>query len=300
MMQAIGRQSIDLGYYASQQPLIRLIEFANEKFPINYKTQAGFYSIYIAPGEGGAGKVLFSAPGQPIDTACISLPYHPMAQALVFHPDLVQDTNLADGLKDYTFFNYNNKKALSLTAQEYQLALDFFANIQMELTQTLDRHSKRLLASNIELFLNYCERFFSRDYILTTNHHKGILQRFDQMLSRYFSSENPFKFGIPSVAYCAAELHLSAKYFGSLIKKETGQTAQEYIRDKILAEAKYRMNDLDKTINEIAFELGFKYPQHFSRYFKKVIGQTPHAYKIGAGLIQQSAVPSGLAAGTVA
>jgi AraC-like DNA-binding protein len=282
MMQAIGRPTIDPGYYASQQPLIRLIDFANETFPVNHKIKPGLYSIYISPEENGAGKVFFIAPWQPMDTACTSLPYHPMAHALVFHPDLVQHTTLADGLKDYSFFNYSSKKALILSPQEYQLALDFFANIHMELTQTLDRHSKRLLASNIELFLNYCERFFSRDYILATNHHKGILQRFDQMLNRYFSSENPFKFGIPSVAYCAAELHLSAKYFGSLIKKETGQTAQEYIRDKILAEAKYRMHDLDKTINEIAFELGFKYPQHFSRYFKKVIGQTPHAYKIGA------------------
>jgi AraC family transcriptional regulator, transcriptional activator of pobA len=279
MMQVIGRQAINIGSYGSQQPLIRLIDFAKERYPVNYKIQPDLYCIYISPEEGGEGKLLFIAAGQTTDIPFKNLPYHPMAQALVFHPDLLQGTMLATVLMDYIVFNQSTNTTLPLSQHEYQLARDFFDNVHVELTQTLDRHSKRLLVSNIELFLNYCERFFSRNLILADHHHKGILRRFDQMLSRYFSSENPFKFGIPSVAYCAGELHLSAKYFGSLVKKETGKTAQQYIRDKILSEAKNRLNNMDKTINEISFELGFKYPQHFSRYFKKVIGQTPHAYK---------------------
>jgi AraC-like DNA-binding protein len=166
-----------------------------------------------------------------------------------------------------------------LSERERQIVLDCFSKIEFELHQNIDKHSKKLIASNIELFLNYCERFYDRQFITRDNANKGILEKFEEQLNGYFSSDKPQKFGLPSVAYFADELHLSANYFGDLIKKETGRTAKEYIQDKTIDVAKTKTFDANKTVNEIAYELGFKYPQHFTRMFKQRVGVTPNEYK---------------------
>lgn len=138
---------------------------------------------------------------------------------------------------------------------------------------------KKLIASNIELFLNYCERFYDRQFITRDNVNKGILEKFEELLNSYFSSGKPQNLGLPSVSYCAEELHLSANYFGDLIKKETGKSAKEYIQNKIIDVAKTKIFDSDKTVNEIAYELGFKYAQHFTRLFKNRVGYSPNEYR---------------------
>ncbi len=157
--------------------------------------------------------------------------------------------------------------------------LDLFSKIEEELEHSVDKHSKTLIASNIELFLNYCKRFYDRQFITREDINKGVLEKFEDLLNGYFSSDRPIEIGLPSVAYCAEELHLSANYFGDLIKKETGKSAQEYIQNKIIDVAKNKILESDKSINEIAYELGFKYPQHFSRTFKKLVGISPSDYR---------------------
>jgi AraC-like DNA-binding protein len=157
--------------------------------------------------------------------------------------------------------------------------LDSFSKIKLELEIGVDKHSKKLIASNIELFLNYCNRFYDRQFITRENANKGVLEKFEEVLNQYFTSDKPNKIGLPSVAYCADELHLSANYFGDLIKKETGKSAQEYIQNKIIDVAKDQILGNTKTVNEIAYELGFKYPQHFSRLFKQRVGFTPNEYR---------------------
>lgn len=136
-----------------------------------------------------------------------------------------------------------------------------------------------MIVSNIELFLNYCTRFYDRQFITRENSNKGILERFEELLKGYFNSDKPLNVGLPSVAFCAEELNLSPNYFGDLIRKETGKTAQEYIQAKVIDMAKERIFDVDKSISEIAYELGFKYPQHFSRLFKQKTGVTPVEYR---------------------
>jgi len=157
--------------------------------------------------------------------------------------------------------------------------MDCFSKIEYELNQNIDKHSKKLIASNIELLLNYCDRFYDRQFITRDNANKGILEKFEELLNDYFSSDKPQKLGLPSVAFFANELHLSANYFGDLIKKETGKSAKEYIQDKIIDIAKNKTFVNGKTVNEIAYELGFKYPQHFTRLFKNVTGYTPNEYR---------------------
>ena len=157
--------------------------------------------------------------------------------------------------------------------------LDCLAKIDAELRLPIDKHSKRLIVSNIELFLNYCVRFYDRQFITRDNAHRGVLERFEFLLNDFFTSDRPQTVGLPSVAYCAGELNLSPNYFGDLIKKETGQSAQEYIQAKVIDVAKEKIFDTSKSVSQIAYDLGFKYPQHFSRLFKQRVGYTPNEYR---------------------
>lgn len=281
----------DFNNHETLHPLVSVIDFSKAKERTENKMNFGIYCIFLKEVVCGdlkygrhyydyqEGTLVFIAPGQFIDVENKTDLYQPMGNALVFHPDLIRGTPLAGRMNDYTFFNYNTNEALHLSAKEQHLVLDLFSKINDELQHSVDKHSKTLIASSIELFLNYCKRFYDRQFITREDVNKGILERFENLLNGYFSSDNPTEIGLPSVAYCADELNLSANYFGDLIRKETGKSAQEYIQAKIIDVAKDKLFNSDKTINEIAYELGFKYPQHFSRMFKKAAGTSPSEYR---------------------
>jgi len=224
------------------------------------------------------GTLIFLAPGQVIGQNGDEF-YQPQGIALVFHPDLIAGTSLGKNIGDYHFFSYAVNEALHLSEQERKIIQDFFSKIEYELQHAIDKHSKQLIVSNIELFLNYCTRFYDRQFITRENVNKGVLERFEQLLDSYFSSDKPQNIGLPSVSWCADELNLSTNYFGDLIKKETGVSAQEYIQSKVINVAKERIFDNSKSISEIAYDLGFKYPQHFTRLFKQKTGVTPNEYR---------------------
>jgi AraC-like DNA-binding protein len=226
------------------------------------------------------GTLVFMSPGQVFTVENDGEPYQPKGHALVFHPDLLLGTSLNGKMNEFSFFGYQVNEALHLSQRERQIVMDCFGKIKYELEHAIDKHSRKLIVANLELFLDYCTRFYDRQFITRDTIHRGILAKFENLLSSYFNSDKPQTIGLPSVSYCADELNLSAKYFGDLVKKETGQTAQEYIQMKVIEAAKERIFSSDKTVNEIAFELGFKYPQHFSRLFKQRIGQTPNEYRI--------------------
>ncbi|MES2797464.1 MAG: helix-turn-helix transcriptional regulator [Bacteroidota bacterium] len=226
-----------------------------------------------------AGTLVFYAPGQFVSMDNPKVVYQPMGFGLLFHPDFLVGTHLGKVIGQYKFFDYQTNEALHLSDDERQLILDCFAKIEFELKQPIDKHSKKLIASNIELFLDYCQRFYDRQFITRDIAHKGALEKFEELLNDYFISEKPQSIGLPSVAYFADSLHLSANYFGDLIKKETGQSAKDYILNKTLNIAKDKIFEENKTVNEIAYELGFKYPQHFTRLFKQKIGVSPMEFR---------------------
>jgi AraC-like DNA-binding protein len=205
--------------------------------------------------------------------------YQPMGFGLLFHPDFLIGTHLGKAIHQYKFFNYQTNEALHLSDDERTMILDIFAKIEFELKQPIDKHSKKLIASNIELFLDYCQRFYDRQFVTRDNAHQGILEKFEALLNDYFHSEKPQTTGLPSVAYFAEELNLSSNYFGDLMKKETGQSAKDYILFKTISIAKEKVFEDGKTVNEIAYELGFKYPQHFTRLFKDKVGYSPSQFK---------------------
>jgi len=223
--------------------------------------------------------LVFLAPGQVAGVNSNGETYQPKGYALIFHPDLIHGTPLGKHIQDYTFFSYQFNEALHLSERERKIVLDCFSKIEYELEHAIDNHSKRLIVSNIELFLEYCTRFYERQFITRDIVLKGILERFENLLNNYFQSDKPQITGLPSVAYCAKELNLSAGYFGDLIKKETGKTSQEFIQFKVIDEAKERIFDINKSVSEIAYSLGFKYSQHFTRLFKQKVGVTPNEYR---------------------
>lgn len=281
----------DFNNHDTLHPLVSVINFSNAHKRIGSKMTFGLYCIFLKDVHCGDlkygcntydyedGTLVFISPGQVIDVENKVDLYQPMGHGLVFHPDLIKGTSLNNMIEDYHFFRYNTNEALHLSKDERNIIMDCFKKIQYELNHAIDKHSKKLIASNIELFLNYCERFYDRQFITRESANKGVLEKFELVLNTYFSSEKPTTLGLPTVSNMAASLNLSANYFGDLIKKETGKTAQEYIQLKTIDIAKSKIFETDKTINEIAYELGFKYPQHFSRLFKNKEGITPLEFR---------------------
>lgn len=225
------------------------------------------------------GTLLFIAPGQVFGFEENGKMVQPTGWALVFHPDLIRGTHLGKHITDYSFFTYDANEALHLSDAERQIVLECFNKISYELTHAIDKHSRTLVVTNIELFLNYCVRFYDRQFVTREHPHKNILVGFESLLNDYFNSDKPQTLGLPSVSYCAGELNLSAKYFGDVIKKETGKSAQEFIQLKLIDIAKEKIFDTSKSVSEIAYELGFKYPSHFTRLFKQKVGQSPVEYR---------------------
>ena len=233
-------------------PLVSVIDFSEVR-PIRSSLRSfGVYAIFLKDVKCGdmiygrqtydyqEGTLVCLAPGQVFGAKDDGQLRQPKGWALLFHPDLLRGTQLGRNIRNYTFFSYEVREALHLSEQERRTILDCLHNIRHELQYAIDRHSRTLVVNNIEMFLNYCVRLWR---------------------------------------YCAQELHLSANYFGDLVKRLTGKTAQEHIRLRLIDAAKERIADPARSIAEVAYELGFKYPAHFTRLFKNVVGCTPNRYR---------------------
>mgnify|MGYP000674324407 FL=1 len=231
------------------------------------------------------GTIVCFAPGQAVRVDMIEDEITPEVYGIVFHPDLIRGTSLAKSMKNYTFFSYAVNEALHLSDQEKEIVMDCLKKINIELEHAIDKHSKALIAMNIELLLNYCMRFYERQFITRSDANKDALTKFEQLLNEYFLSKLPMQEGLPSVKYFADKICLSSNYFGDMVKKETGKTPQEHIQDKVIEMAKEHIAETDETVSQIAYTLGFQYPQHLCRLFKKRVGCTPNEYRTQQGQI---------------
>jgi len=272
-------------------PLVSVLDLSKAKPRKGSKMFFGLYVVFLKEENCGdlkygrhnydyqEGTLVFMAPGQVAEVKNTEY-YQPSGMALAFHPDLIKGTPLVKKMNDFSFFSYEMNEALHMSEQEHQIMLDCFSKIAYEIEHAGDSHSKTLIASNIELFLNYCSRFYDRQFITRENVHRGILERFEKVLNTYFKSADLQLEGLPSVSFFADELNLSTNYFGDLVKKETGRSAQELIHSKLIDVAKERVLDQNKSLSQIAYELGFKYPQHFTRLFKNRVGYSPSEYRV--------------------
>lgn len=272
-------------------PLVSIVKFNEIPKLIKLKAYFGIYSIFLKlakcgnmtygcqPYDYDDGTLVFVGPGQVYSVDSGDEMISSKGYALVFHPDFINGTNLGRAIKDYTFFSYESNEALHLSKKERNSVVEIFKKIQDEIKQNIDHHTKKLIVSNIELLLNYCLRYYDRQFITRSAANEDILVKFENLLNNYFSSGKSQSLGLPTVSWCAEQLHLSSNYFGDLIKKETGTTALDYIQSKVIDEAKSRIFDNQKTINDVSQELGFKYQQHFTRLFKSKTGISPIEFR---------------------
>lgn len=275
-------------------PLVSVIDLSKAKPMRHMRHTFNFYSIYLKNEKNcdllygrryydyRDGSVLCMAPGQVIGVEDNGEQFQPQGWALLFHPDLIAGTPLNRMMKEYTFFSYESNEALHLSERERDVFMECIHKVQDEMEHSIDRFSKRLIASNIGLLLDYCLRFYERQFITRHEVNNDVITRFETLLNNYFDNGTAKREGLPSVKYCASELCLSPNYFGDLIKKETGRTAIETIHAKAIENAKTILAENKMNISEIAYELGFQYPQHFTRMFKKIEGCSPYEYRTKA------------------
>lgn len=276
----------------TQHPLVSVVSLAEaEKQPVGHMMfNYGVYALFLKNLKCGdilygrqtydyqEGTVTSFAPGQVVETT-FTEGMKLDALGLLFHPDLIKGTSLGQNIRRYSFFSYSSNEALHLSDEEKEIFTDCLKKIKMEISRPVDKHSRRLISRNIELLLDYCMRFYERQFITRSQSNKNVIVKFESLLDDYFREQRTLTDGLPTVKYFADKVFLSPNYFGDMIKKETGITAQEYIKSKLIGHAKELILSTEKTVNQISYELGFQYPQHFNRIFKKATGLTPSEYR---------------------
>lgn len=277
--------------FETLHPLVSVVDLSKAPtWPDHFRFNYGVYCIYLKDAKCGTirydrqnydyqeGSIVAFAPGQ-IANIDMERGTKPSGLGVLFHPDLLHGTPLGREIDRYSFFSYDINEALHVSEKERKTLVNCIDNIKDEMEQAIDKHSNRLIAANIELFLEYCMRFYDRQFITRTKVNQGVLAKFERLLDEYFKNEALRKSGLPQVRYFADKVCLSSNYFGDLIKKESGMTAQEYIQNKIINVSKEWVASTNLTVSQIAYELGFQYSQHFSRAFKKNVGCTPLEYR---------------------
>ncbi|MDE5945137.1 MAG: helix-turn-helix domain-containing protein [Rikenella sp.] len=277
--------------FETRHPLVGIVHFDASVPQPTHRMTLGFYALFLKKTTGCVidyGKTRYDfddetvvsfAPGQTVGIHRLEDGPAPEAVGLLFHPDFLHRTSLGQRMKRYSFFSYASNEALHLSTEERIILQDYMEKIVRELQHPIDKFSKSLIVSNIEVLLNYCMRFYERQFITREDMNHDALTRFERLLDDYLYSDAAAREGIPTVKYFADKICLSPNYFGDLVKQQTGKTAQEYIQLKMIAVAKERLLDPDKNVKQIAESLGFQYPQHFVRFFKRQEGCTPKEFR---------------------
>ena len=278
----------------SSHPLVTVLDFSKvtEQVEQNSKITTDFYSIIfknyckntIKYGRKAIdfqdGNLICIAPNQVIEIDKeVEDREDKMGWGLFFHPDLIRSTSLNEKIKDYSFFHYEVSEALHLSDKEKNILFESVKKIDSELQENIDIHSQHIIVSTIELLLNYCSRFYGRQLITSSQTNKSIISQIELLLTQYFTVDKKKELGLPTVKYLASHVNLSANYLSDLLKKETGKNAQEHIHLYLIESAKNSLLNSGKNINEIAHDLGFEYPQYFTKLFKQKTGKTPMEYR---------------------
>lgn len=273
-------------------PMVSVIDLSKAtRWPDNFTVNYGIYAVYLKDTHCGditygrrkydyqEGTIVSFAPGQTASVSSHSGAI-PMAHGILFHPDIISGTGLGREMRKYSFFSYESNEALHVSTEERKIIMDCLSMIETELRHDADRHSRRLITANIGLLLDYCMRFYERQFSMRMEADKDVIVKFENLLDEYFAGDAPLTNGLPTVRYFADKVFLSANYFGDMVRKTTGKTASELIQMKLIECAKNSLLSTNKTMTEIAYSLGFQYPQHLSRMFKRVTGCTPNEFRM--------------------
>ncbi|MEI8095798.1 MAG: helix-turn-helix domain-containing protein [Spirochaetales bacterium] len=225
------------------------------------------------------GTLVFMGPGQ---VASFENPVKDQSDAgwsMFFHPDLLRKSELARKIRQFAFFDYVANEALHVSDNEKAMLNDLVEKIDMELRQNIDTHSQELIIVNLESILKYCRRYYDRQFFTRSNLNKDFVARFEEYLEAYFTSDEQLTAGIPTISQCGDAMNMSGPYLSDLLRLETGKSAKEHIHDYVIDQAKNRLLGTNLTVGEVAYSLGFEYPQHFSKLFKVKTGVTPSDYR---------------------
>lgn len=284
-----------MGQDEPKHPLISIVDFSKLKHQQKegVRITMGFYSIMeknLCPGsfrygrniyDFQEGSLFFMGPNQVISIEGQEETEDIYGWGLFFHPELIRGTSLYPRMKSYSFFSYDLHEALHVSEKEKNKLANIVEDIEAELDQNIDKHSRTLIVSSLELLLNYCNRFYDRQFITRTESNKDIISEFSNILEGYFLSPELESLGYPSIKFFAEALHLSPNYLSDLLKKETGKNGTEHIQYHMIGLAKDKLLSSSASVSEIAYDLGFEYPQYFSKMFKKNTGMTPKEYRTG-------------------
>ncbi|GAB4044903.1 helix-turn-helix domain-containing protein [Spirosoma litoris] len=277
-----------------QHPLIAVVDFSqvNESINAETKISSDFYALIFKTYNRNNikygrkiidfqdGNLICMAPNQVLEMDNdIEESENMMGWGLFFHPDLIRATSLNDKMKGYSFFSYEISESLHLSEKEKQILYDCILKLRAELQENIDLHSQDILVSNIELLLNYCSRFYGRQFITRKNSNNLIVAQVEKILSNYFKQNTINENGLPTVKSVAEQVNLSPGYLSDLLKKETGKNAQDHIHFYLIEEAKNSLLNSNKSVGEIAYSLGFDYPQYFNKLFKQKTGKTPVEFR---------------------
>lgn len=225
------------------------------------------------------GTMIFTAPNQVLEFQKTDNDKIAGGWTVIFHPDLIRKSELGKKIDNYSFFSYATNEALHLSEEEQKTVTEIAEKIEKEYNNNIDTHSQTLMISNLELLLNYCTRFYDRQFFTRTNLNKDIVVQFEQFLKDYYKSHKPKAIGVPTVQYCGEALNLSPKYLSDLLRKETGRNTQDHIHSFVINKAKNILLNSNESVSEIAYSLGFEYPQYFSKIFKKRVKMSPSEFR---------------------
>lgn len=272
-------------------PMVAVVDLSRAtEWPEHLRINYGIYALFLKDIKCGdiiygrqsydyqEGTIVCFAPGQYAEMNIYGNS-RPAAHGLLFHPDFIRGTMLGQEIRKYSFFSYETREALHLSEDERNTIIDCLHRIDDELHHDTDRHSRRLITANIGLLLDYCMRFYERQFTTREVPNHDIIVRFERLLDEYFDSTAPQENGLPTVRYFAEKVFLSPNYFGDMVRKHTGKTVSEYIQNKLVERAKEQLLSSSSSMSEIAYGLGFQYPQHLSRMFKRVVGCTPNEFR---------------------
>ncbi|MDC8004318.1 helix-turn-helix domain-containing protein [Aureisphaera galaxeae] len=283
-----------LGLGEVKHPLVSVVHMKNFPKETDFegmKFSSELYMISLKDGVEGSiqygrssydfsdGTMIFTKPHQVIYGTTENICHDSKGWLLLFHPDLIRKSELGRTISQYSFFDYEVNEALHLSEEEQQIVTDLVLKIEREYQQNIDKHSQKLIVSNIELLLGYSTRYYDRQFYVRTNLHQDHISEFESLLRHYFNSNKPTELGLPSVKYCGEQLNMSPNYLSDLLKKETGKSAKDHINGYVVNRAKNKLLGTTDSISAIAYDLGFEYPQHFSKLFKSKTGVSPAQYR---------------------
>ena len=294
IISSISEAHLTFSVAKSKNPLISILKLEDinfNQFEKGIRARVELFQIWMIEGidcqlgygrnsyDFTEGALAFLKPGQVLSSVDNDETTQSKGFLILFHPDLIRKANLSKIMDSYSFFEYESREALYISEAEKSTLTEIISKINFEINQNIDRHSQYLINSNLELFLGYCQRFYDRQFYSRANHNQDVVTKLQSFLSDYYLFGKANETGVPTVALCAEHLNMSPSYLSDLLRKEIGKNSHDFIQDFIMNRAKNLLLGTSESLSQIGYSLGYLYPQHFTKVFKRATGISPSVYR---------------------